>query len=166
MWPFSKSSLPSDPDEAFGDAVRKEFGSLARECGASLVQTESMIFGFATQFAVLTIGAYPGHFRGICVKLRSREAGESVSVKDGTDIGLANVEAMITGQVSATHNKRQRWTAGEIREEIEGLAAITRRVAMPFLTTPQGNWRGLRAFVDEKIEKAPKPWRSLLEGKG
>ena len=160
MWPFS------NPDEAFRDAVRREFGSLARDCGASLVQVESMIFGFATQHAVLTVGAYPGHFRGICVKLRPRAAGESVSVKDETDIGLANVEEMVTGQRSAVHTQRQRWAAGEIDEEVAGLADITRRVAMPFLATPSGDWLGLREFVAEKIANAPKPWRGLYEEKG
>jgi hypothetical protein len=126
MWPFP------NPDNAFCDAVRQEFGSLARECGASLVQLEPLIFGFATQHAVLTVGAYPGHFRGICVKLRRREDRESVSVKDEADIGLANVEEMITGERSPVHTQRQRWAAGEIRDEISGLAAITRKVAMPF----------------------------------
>lgn len=157
MWPFS------NPDEAFRHAVCRDFGALARECGASLVQVESMIFGFSTPHAVLTVGAYPGHFRGICVKLRPRETGESVSVKDGTDIGLANVEEMVTGLRSTVHTRRRRWAAGEIEEEVAGLAAITRRVAMPFLTTPRGDWLSLREFVDEKIQNAPKPWTGLYE---
>src|SRR4051812_45833259 len=119
MWPFS------NPDEAFCEAVRQEFGSLARECAAPLVQIESMVFGFCTERAVLTIGAYPGHFRGICVKLRPREAREHVSLKDEADIGLANVEELVTGRRSPAHTQRQRWAAGEIREEVAGLAAIT-----------------------------------------
>jgi hypothetical protein len=166
MWPFSKPKFSSTPDEAFCDAVQQEFGSLARECGASLVQIESMIFGFATRHAVLTVGAYPGHFRGICVKLRRREDGESVSVNDGTDIGLANIEEMVIGQRSAVHTQRQRWAAGEIQDEIVGLAAITRRVAMPFLTSPRGDWVGLRKFVDAKIRNAPKPWLGLYKENG
>lgn len=159
MWPFS------NPDDAFRDAVREEFGSLARECGAKLTQVEPMIFGFYTNYAVLTIGAYPGHFRGICVKLRQREGREAVAVKDGVDIGLANVEELVTGQRSDVHTKRQHWSAGEIEEEVAGLAALTRRVALPFLTTSEGDWPGLRAFVDEKIANAPKPWLGFREKK-
>jgi hypothetical protein len=160
MWPFS------NPDDAFCAAVRQEFGLLARECGATLRQVEPMIFGFCTQHAVLTIGAYPGHFRSICVKLRPRAGREEVSVKDEADVGLANVEELVTGHCSSVHTKRQRWAAGEIEEEVAGLAAITRRVALPFLTTPAGNWAGLRAFVDEKIANAQKPWGGLDEEKG
>jgi hypothetical protein len=103
MWPFS------NPDDAFCGAVRQEFGSLARECGAALQQIDPMIFGFCTEYAVLTIGAYPGHFRGICVKLRRREGREEVSVKDEVDIGLANVEELVAGHSSSVHTKRQRW---------------------------------------------------------
>jgi hypothetical protein len=160
MWPFSNS------DDAFCEAVRKEFGSLARECGATLQQIEPMIFGFGTEFAVLTVGAYPGHFRGICVKLRRREGKEEVSVKDEVDIGLANVEELVTGRTSPIHTKRQRWSSGEIEEEVKGLAAITHHVALPFLNTASGDWAGLRALVEEKIANAPKPWRGLFEEKG
>ena len=140
-------------------------GSLARECGATLKQVEPMIFGFSTAYAVLSVGAYPGHFRGICVKLRRREGREEVAVKDGVDIGLANIEELVTGQRSAVHTKRQRWAAGEIEEEVAGLARLCRRVALPFLTTAGGDWTGLRAFVDEKIRNAPKPWLGLNEKK-
>ena len=159
MWPFPNT------DDAFCGAVRQEFGPLARECGTKLTQVEPMIFGFCTNYAVLTIGAYPGHFRGICVKLRRREGREEVAVRDGVDVGLANVEELVTGQRSAVHTKRQRWAAGEVEEEVAGLAALTRRVALPFLTTPEGDWSGLRAFIDEKIRNAPKPWLGLYEKK-
>jgi hypothetical protein len=155
MWPFK------DTDQAFRDAVRENFGPLAQQFGAKLIQIEPMMFGFSTDYAVLTIGAYPGHFRGICVTLRRREQGERVSVKAGADIGLANVEEFVTGQRSAVYTKRQRWTAGEIQEEVAGLASISRRVAMSFLATAAGDWVGLRAFVDQKIANAPKPWLGL-----
>lgn len=160
MWPFS------NPEDAFCEAVRREFGSLARECDATLRQVGPMLFGFCTRHAVLTIGAYPGHFRGICVKLRPRDGREEVSVKDEVDIGLANVEELVAGHRSSVHTKRQRWASVEIEEEVAGLAAITRRVALPFLTTPSGDWSSLRAMVDEKIVNAPKPWDGLYEKKG
>lgn len=155
----------SNPDKAFCDAVRQDFGSLARECRATLKKIKPLIFGFCTEHAVLTIGAYPGHFRGICVTLRRREQEEEVSVKDGVDIGLANVEELVAGKRSAVHTKRQRWADGEIREEVAELAAVTRRVALPFLTTPTGDWSGLRAFVDEKIQNTPKPHLGLNPNK-
>ena len=59
--------------------------------------------------------------------------------------------------------RRQRWSAGEIRDEITDLATVTRRVALPFLTTPMGDWDGLRALIDEKIRNAPKPWVGLFK---
>ena len=150
-----------DSDDAFCDVVQQEFGTLAKECGSVFKQIEPMIFGFCTEYAVLTIGAYSGHFRGICVTLRRREAGEAVSVRDGVDIGLANVEELVTGRHSAVYRARQRWEAREIEEEVAGLAAVVRQVALPFLTTPSGDWIGLRAFVDEKIQKASKPGAAL-----
>jgi hypothetical protein len=155
MWPFQ-----SDPDAAFSNAVRKEFAPLAVSCEATLKQIEPSIFGFVTEYAVLTIGACPGHFRGICVKLRQRRGHEQLSVRDGEDIGLANVEAFATGKVSGTHTKRQRWAADEIAEEVVGLANITRAVALTYLTSPTANWLGLRAFVDAKIEQSlrEQPW--------
>jgi hypothetical protein len=151
-------------DDAFCSVVRQEFGPLAGECGADLMQIEPLIFGFCTEHAVLTIGAYPGHFHGICVKVRRREAREEVSVRDGVDIGLANVEEFVTGRLSVVYRKRQRWEALEIEEEVAGLAAVVRQVALPFLTTPDGDWAGLRAFVDEKIQKAPKPGLAFMKG--
>ncbi len=154
------------PDETFRDAVRQEFGALARECGVKLVEVETMIFGFCTPYAVLTIGAYPGHFRGICVKFRRRERDEAVCVNDGVDIGLANIEELVTGRCSAVHTARRRWASDEIWNEVAGLASVTRQVAMSFLITPNGDWTGLRAHVDEKIRNAPKPWRGLYEEMG
>ncbi|HEY4246789.1 MAG TPA: hypothetical protein VGM64_08030 [Lacunisphaera sp.] len=147
MWPFT------DPDDAFRSAVRQVFGPLARECNASFKQIEPLIYGFATDHAVLTVGAYPGHFRGICVKLRRRIARERVSVDDRTDIGLKNFEEFVSGTCTDIYSKRQRWAAEEIREEISGLALAVRQFAMPYLTTPNGDWAGLRAFIDEKIEQ-------------
>lgn len=155
MWPIR------NPDAAFRAAVRQHFGALARECGSRLVDVGAMIFGFRTEHAVLTVGAYPRHFRGICVKLRRREGGGEVRVNDERDIGLANVEEFVAGRRSAVHTKRQRWAAAEIEEEVAGLAEVTRHVDLPFLTMSAGDWEGLRAFVDEKIENAPKPWLNL-----
>jgi len=146
MWPFSS------PDDAFRSVVREEFGALASECGSSLRQLEPLLFGFVTDHAVLTVGAHPGHFRGICVKLRRRVAGEDVSVKDEADIGLAVVEEFVSGKRSDVYTKRQRWAADEIREEITGLATAVRQFGMSFVATPRGDWDGLRAFVQEKID--------------
>ena len=146
MWPFS------NPDDSFRAAVRKEFGPIARECDVSFKQIEPLIYGFVTEYAVLTVGAYPGHFRGICVKLRRRLSGEKVSVNDGADIGVRNIEEFVSGRYSHIYSKRQRWVENEIREEIAGLALAVRQFAMPFLITPNGDWTGLRAFIDAKIE--------------
>lgn len=144
-------SLPSDHDDVFRTAVRREFGSLARDCNASLKEIEPLIYGFVTAHAVLTIGAYPGHFRGICVKLRKRVDGEILSVKDGADIGLRNFEEYASGHYSDVYSKRRRWVPDEIEEEIAGLAKAVRQFTMPFLNTPNGDWAGVRAFVDAKI---------------
>ena len=156
MWPFP------DSDDAFRAAVREHFGRLALECDASFKQIEPLLYGFVTDYAVLTVGAYPGHFKGICVKLRSREAGEKVAVNDGADIGLRNVEEFVSGQCSDVYAKRQRWAADEIREEISGLAGAVRQFAMPFLTYPNGDWAGLRSFVDEKIQNYARSGRRLV----
>ncbi len=145
-WPFSS------PDDAFRDSVREEFGALATECDSSLRQLEPLLFGFVTKYAVLTVGAYPGHFRGICVTLRRRIADEDVSLKDGSDIGLAVVEEFVSGRLSDVYAKRQRWAADEIRDEITGLACAARQFALPFLLAPNADWDGLRAFVQEKID--------------
>lgn len=155
MWPFK-----DNPDNAFRNAVRQEFSPIANECGATLKQIEPFIFGFVTDYAVLTVGAYPGHFRGICVKLRHRENQEPLSVKDGADIGLANVEALVTGKASAIHTKRECWSSAEIAAEITGLAKITKQVGLSFLISPKADWVGLRTFVDAKIEQAMReqPW--------
>jgi hypothetical protein len=159
MWPFQNS------DEAFRSTVRREFALLAVDCGATLQEIETMIFGFCTPNAVLTIGAYPGHFRSICVKLRRREEGERLSVKDGADFGLAVIEEFVAGRRSDIYSKRQRWESAEIKEEVEALALKTREVAMKFLTTAEGDWLGLHAFVDEKIRKArdERPWLKKYE---
>jgi len=154
MWPFPNA------DSAFRDAVRREFAPLATECGASLQEIDTLIFGFCTSNAVLSIGAYPGHFRSVCVKLRRREEGERLSVKDGADFGLAVIEEFVIGRRSEIYSKRQRWESLEIKEEVAALASKTREVAMAFLMTAGGDWAGLRLFVDEKISKASdaKPW--------
>jgi hypothetical protein len=154
MWPFKNS------DDVFCDAVRSEFTPLAQEFGTSLQRVEPLIFGFRTQHAVLTIGAYPGHFRSICVKIRSSGKEEAVSVKDGIDIGLANIELFVTGKMSEIYDERQQWAPTPIRNEIEALAKKVHEVAMPFLGTANADWDGLRDMIAAKISKAfnEKPW--------
>ena len=125
---------------------------MARELQASFKQIDPLLYGFATENAVLTVGAYPGHFKGICVKLRRREPGDVVTVRDGVDIGLWNVEEFVCGRTSDVYTKRKHWVAGEIREEISGLADAVRQFAMPFLVSPKADWAGLRAFVEENAE--------------
>jgi hypothetical protein len=152
---FVGPSSAEDGDEAFRDVVRRTFGEIATEWGASLKQIEPRIFGFCTEHAVLTIGAYPGHFRGVCVKLRHRLPGDDVGVRDDLDIGLANFEAFSRpGQPSHIYTRRERWSAEEIRKEVESLATVTREVVKPFLTDPNADWAGVRLFVDKKIEQA------------
>lgn len=125
---------------------------MARECGSSLRQIEPLIFGFVSDYSVLTVGAYPGHFIGICVKLRRRGDGEKLSVDDEADIGLAVIEEFVRGSRSDIYTKRQRWAAGPIREEVTDLASAVRQYALPFVATPSGDWDGLRAFVQEKLD--------------
>lgn len=144
-----------DGDDAFRAVVLQRFGEIAAECGALLKQIEPLIFGFCTEHAVLSIGAYPGHFRGICVKLRQRSGSEDASVRDDVDVGLANFEGFVRpDQPSGIYTRRQRWAADEIRNEVESLATVTREVAMPFLIGRNVDWAGVRQFVDEKIERA------------
>jgi hypothetical protein len=159
MWPFQ------DSDDYFCDAVQQYFAPLAKECGASLRTVEPMIFGFRTQFAVLTIGAYPGHFRSLCVKLRPSGKEEAVCVKDGADIGLANIEQFVVGKISEVYSERQRWAKEPIRKEVEGLARIVREVAMPFLTTPNADWNGVRDMIAARVSKMfdEKPWLKRYE---
>jgi hypothetical protein len=154
MWPFQ------DTDSVFREAVEREFAPLAKECGSNLQKVESMIFGFRTPYAVLTVGAYAGHFRSICVKIRPRTTDEDVSVRDGIDIGLANIELFLTGRLSEIYTQRKQWSPEPIREEIEALARKVREVAMPFLTKPDANWIGVRTMIAERIKKmsAETPW--------
>jgi len=146
MWPFA------NPEDAFRAAVREEFGAVARECGSSLRQLEPLLFGFVTDYAVITVGVYPGHFKSTCVKLRRRITGEKICVNDAADIGLAVLEEFVSGSRSDVYTKRQRWASDEIREEIADLATAVRKVALPFVTTPNGDWNGLRAFIQEKSD--------------
>jgi hypothetical protein len=161
MWPFQNS------DDYFCDAARQYFAPLAEDCGASLRLVEPMIFGFRTQFAVLTIGAYPGHFRSLCVKLRPNEKEESLCVKDGADIGLANIEQFVTGRISEVYSERQHWAKEPIRKEVESLARIVREVAMPFITTPNADWDGVRDMIAERVSKMfdEKPWLKKYENR-
>jgi len=159
MWPFSS------PDDAFRGAVQKEFGALAQECGTTLVQIEPLIFGFRTRYAVLTIGAYPGHFRSVCVKFRSSEKEEAVAVKDGADIGLANIELFVTGSVSEIYDERKDWSAAALRKEVEALATKVREVGMPFLASAGADWAGVRDMIAARVSRMfeEKPWLKRYE---
>ena len=162
MWPFEND------DDAFRAADGKDVGPLAAECGARLQHIDPMIFGFRTQHAVMTIGAYPGHFRSLCVKLRPSGKEEAVSVKDGCDIGLANIEQFVTGKVSSFYSERTAWERAQLRKEVENLAAKVREVAMPFLTSPAADWDGVRDMIAARGSKMfeEKPWPKKYEKQG
>jgi len=147
MWPFHS------PDEVFRKAVEREFGALAEECGARLQTVSPMVFGFRTQHAVLTIGVYPGHFRRTCVKLRPSGKDERVTVLDGADIGLANIEQFVTGNVSSIYSERNTWSAEPILKEVKALAAKVREVAMPFLVSPAADWDGVRDMIAARVSR-------------
>lgn len=147
MWPFS------NPDHAFRKAVLSEFAPLATECGSNLQKVAPMIYGFRTHHAILTVGAYPGHFRSLCVKLRPSGKEEVVCVRDEVDIGLANFELFVTGKVSEVYSEREHWRAGALRKEVEALARKVREVAMPFLTTSRAKWDGVRDMIAANISE-------------
>lgn len=134
--------------------MKAAFGELAAQCGTKLTQVEPLLFGFATEFAILTVGAYPGHFRSVCVKIRPRVGTEEVSTKDGADIGLANIERFVKGSISGVHNQRQEWDCDPIRAEIQALAALTREVAWPFLQARNADWAGLREMIDQSVHES------------
>jgi len=102
---------------------------------------------------MLTIGAYPGHFRSLCVKLRSSKKEESVSVRDGADIGLANIELFVSGRVSEVYSERKEWSAGALRKEVEALATKVREVAMPFLSGSSADWDGVRDMIAARVSR-------------
>jgi hypothetical protein len=166
MWPFSKpgrgetGKQVDEQHRAFREAVEREFTPLARECGDSLHEVDTWIFGFCAPHAVLTVGAYPGHYRSICVKIRYRDADNVPSVRDGADIGLANIDFFVTGQMSEVFKqRREAWASAPIEREIAALSAKTREIAMPFLKSPAADWDGVRGMIAERIEKAAEEHR-------
>ena len=161
MWPFQNA------DDAYCDAVQREFAPIARDCGTTLQTIEPLIFGFRAPYAILTIGAYAGHHRSLCVKLRWSGKEEEVCVKDGIDVGLANIELIDTKKISEIYSERQRWEAGSLRKEVAALAKKVREVAMPFLTTPDANWDGVRDMIAARVSKMfeEKPWLKKYEKK-
>lgn len=161
MWPFAKSDASQSDSkvdeqlEAFVGAVRREFGPIAQDCGASLHKVDTWILGFCAPHAVVTVGAYPGHYRSICVKLRYRDKDSVPSVRDETDIGLANIDLFVTGQLSVIFKQsRESWKPEPIEREVMALAAKTREIAMPFLKSPVADWEGVRKMIAERIERA------------
>jgi hypothetical protein len=159
MWPFQNA------DDAFCEAVQREFAPIAKDCGTTLQKVEPLIYGFRSQHAVLTIGAYPGHRRSVCVKLRSSGKEEAVCVKDGIDIGLANIELFITKELSGIYSERESWQAAPLRKEVADLARKVREVAMPFLTSPDADWDGVRDMIAARVSKMfdEKPWLKKYE---
>lgn len=161
MWPFKNA------DDAFCDAVRREFAPIAKDCGTTLQKIDPMTFGFRSQHAVLTIGAYPGHRRSVCVKLRPSGKEEVVCVKDGIDIGLANIELFVTNAMSGIYLERAGWDAEPLRKEVAALARKVREVAMPFLMSPDADWDGVREMIAKRIDKMSDemPWLKKHEKK-
>jgi hypothetical protein len=154
MWPSDNA------DDAFRESVRDQFTALASDCGGQLEQIDPLIFGFRSPCAVLTIGAYPGHYRGVCVKLRSSVTDEPVSLNDRADIGLANIEVFVTGKKSEVYNVRKKWAPDELKLEVQALAAKVKEVALPYLLSRDADWNGVREMIGANFKKTleEKPW--------
>jgi hypothetical protein len=154
--------VASGPEfDAFQKAVRYSFGELANDCNATLVEVEPWIFGFRTPYAVVTIGGYSGHQPSLCVKLRPSEGKGNVTVMDGADIGLANIERAEKGSLSPVFTRHHPWTALEIEIYVRELAATTRAVALSFIQSRTGDWDKVRDLIAKRIEEMQRnpPWK-------
>lgn len=151
--------LPLAPEgmAAFQQAVEKHFGVVALNMNSKLERISPSLYGFATPYAIVTIGVYHGHSPSVCVKLREREPGEALGVCDGRDIGLGNVVSFLNPAAPAS-NPQQPYRTFDA--EMSGLAADLTRYGREFLLSPSADWRGLREWLRRKIEKSlsEMPW--------
>lgn len=148
--------LPLSPESmsAFQQAAEEYFGKAALEVNSTLERISPALYGFATPFAIVTIGVYHGHSPSVCVKLREREPGEALGVCDGRDIGLGNVVAYLNPAITPEPLYRT------LDAEMMGLALDLGSYGRPFLLDPSADWIGLREWLSRKIEKslAEMPW--------
>jgi hypothetical protein len=142
---------------AFQQAVEKYFGKAALEVNSTLERISPALYGFATPFAIVTIGVYHGHSPSVCVKMREREPGEALGVCDGRDIGIGNVGAYLNPANAASKPEPLYRT---LDAEIMGLAADLASYGHAFLLDPSADWSGLREWLNHRIEKslAEMPW--------
>ena len=137
----------------FRRVVADEFSPIAQQCRSRLIDLGSWRFGFSTQTAIVTVGAYDGHLPSIVVKLRERRKEEPVLVDDSRDIGLGNLMLFVDG-ASEPKSRPSKWDLPEIEREIRALATDTVKYVAPFVSSPTPDWDGLRTFVDRRIEAA------------
>ena len=152
----ARLSFPLSPERiaAFQESVEKHFGKVALDLNSKLEKILPWIYGFATSYAIVTVGVYHGHVPSVCVKLRQREPDEDVDVCDGKDIGLANV---------VYFQDPSGWTVepDDISDdELKNLAAKLSQYGLHFLVDSNADWAGLREWLRQKIEKsrAEQPW--------
>jgi hypothetical protein len=152
----SQLSFPLPPERvaAIQKSVEKYFGKVARDLNSKLEKILPWIYGFATPYAIVTVGVYHGHIPSVCVKLRQRELDEKVDVCDGKDIGLGNI-------VCFQDPNGWKLDPQEISdEELMNHAEILLEYGQNFLNSPNADWAGLREWLQQKNEKAraEMPW--------
>jgi hypothetical protein len=142
----------------FQNSVEAHFSGVASAFGSRLERLSPSLYGFLTHRAVVTVGVYHGHFPGVCVKLRCREPRDMLDVDDTRDIGLANIVAFSGASAHRHGYPEHYWTKDSLDVELGRLADDLQRYGRPFLTDVDADWRGLRAWLDERLKETRTDW--------
>jgi hypothetical protein len=155
-----ETPLPRKFMRVFQRSVKAYFTPVAISFGSRLKRLSPSLYGFLTDYAVVTIGIYHGHFPGVCVKVRQREPGEPLAVADGRDIGLANIVAFSDSTAPPRPNPVAPWTEASLETEVRTLADELVRYGRPFVMEAKADWNRLRGYVHQQIKKAfeDAPW--------
>jgi hypothetical protein len=145
---------------AFRRSVTAHFAEAAVAVGSRLKRLSSSLYGFTTEYAIVTIGVYHGHFPAVCVKLRQRAPADALVVDGDKDIGLANIVAFSDPSAPPETQPEHYWTADSLDSDLRRLAANLLRYGQPFLIDPKADWRALRTWLDKRVKEAlaEMPW--------
>lgn len=152
--------LPPKLMRAFRRSVKAHFTDVACAVGSRLKRLSSSLYGFTTEYAIVTIGVYHGHFPGVCVKFRQRLPADALGVDDDRDIGLANIVAFSDSAAPPDTYPDEYWTTDSLDNELRRLATSLLRYGQPFLADPRADWKALRGWLDQRVKEAREetPW--------